>query len=226
MTPTTPSQPYVIAFDGISGSGKSSTAKGVARTLGIAHLDTGAMYRMVTFAVQQAGKDPKDAAAAESAARSLRFGWGEDGALQIDGGPFPEAIRTAKVSGSVSDIAAHKAVRDVLAAEQRRLGTERSCVAEGRDMATVVFPDARFKFFLTASPEVRAKRRQREWEALGIASDFSEILKNLEERDRKDSSREHSPLKQDKNAQLVDTSNCTLDQQIAMICALVQRDIP
>jgi cytidylate kinase len=181
---------------------------------------------MVTYTVQKAGADPKNASACESAARSLKFSWSQDGLLQVNGGPFPEAIRTAKVSGSVSDIAVHKVVRDLLTAEQRRLGAEKSCVAEGRDMATVVFPDAHFKFYLTASPEVRAQRRQREWEALGIASDFAEILKNLEERDRKDSTREHSPLKQDKNAQLVDTSHFTLDQQIAMISALVQRDIP
>jgi cytidylate kinase len=114
----------------------------------------------------------------------------------------------------------------LLTAEQRRLWAEKYSVAEGPEKATGVFPDAHFKFYLTASPEVRAQRRQREWEALGIASDFAEILKNLEERDRKDSTREHSPLKQDKNAQLVDTSHFTLDQQIAMISALVQRDIP
>lgn len=216
---------FVVALDGISGSGKSSTARQVARELGILHLDTGAMYRSVTWAALQAGLKPTQSAEVAAVARRLSFGFDSHDHLIVDGHvPGPE-IRSAEVSSQVSDYCQIPEVRKVLVDAQRHLGTLRSCVVEGRDIGTVVFPHARFKFYMTARPEVRAKRRHGEMLAMGLTSDFNEILKNLQERDGKDSGRAISPLAKAADAVEIDTSDMTFDQQVATIADLVRQTV-
>jgi len=214
---------YVVALDGISGSGKSSTARQVARELGILHLDTGAMYRSVTWAAIQAGLKPDQADAVTQVAKAQDFGFDAHNHLIVNGHvPGPE-IRSAEVSAGVSDYCQIPGVRQALVAAQRYLGTLKSCVVEGRDIGTVVFPQARFKFFMTARPEVRAKRRHGEMLAMGLSADFQEILKNLSERDEKDQGRALSPLIKAADAVEIDTSDLTFDEQVAKIASLVRQ---
>jgi CMP/dCMP kinase len=216
---------FVVAIDGISGSGKSSTARQVAKELGILHLDTGAMYRSVTWAAIQAGLKPEQASEVAQVAQGLAFSFDGHDHLIVNGHvPGPE-IRSAQVSAAVSDYCQIPAVREALVAAQRHLGTLRSCVIEGRDIGTVVFPKARFKFFMTARPEVRAKRRHGEMLAMGLTSDVNEILKNLQERDGKDSGRKLSPLVKAEDAVEIDTSDLTFDQQVATIADLVRQSV-
>jgi CMP/dCMP kinase len=217
------SDTYVVALDGISGSGKSSTARQVARELGILHLDTGAMYRSVTWEALKADLRPEQAEAVAEVAKSLHFSFDNHDHLIVNGhAPGPE-IRSAEVSSMVSDFCQIPEVRRALVAAQRYLGTLRSCVVEGRDIGTVVFPKARFKFFMTARPEVRAKRRHGEMLAMGLNSDLADILRNLQERDGKDTSREESPLIKADDAIEIDTSDLTFDQQVAKIAHLVRQ---
>lgn len=212
----------VIAIDGVSGSGKSSTAKLLAKELGFSHLDTGAMYRMLTYTALQKGLKTDQHEALGKVAESLEFSFGEKGEMRVNGEPLPSAIRGGEVSAHVSEYCKPLEVRRVLAKQQRILGLSRPCVAEGRDMTTVVFPDARWKFFMTARPEVRARRRVLELETLGHPADFEEILGNLQDRDRKDSTREHSPLRRAGDAMEIDTSDFTLERQISIIADLVR----
>jgi len=214
---------HVVAIDGISGSGKSSTARLLAQSLGFRHLDTGAMYRMLTHVALQKGYHPEDHKELGRIAQSLDFSFDENGSLLAEGKPLPLAIRSAEVSGAVSEYCKSPEVRDVLVAQQRKLGLQGPCVMEGRDIATVVFPDARWKFFMTARPEVRAERRTRELVASGLPANREEILKNLRERDAKDSSRSLSPLKRAADAVELDTSDLTLEGQVAILSDLVRK---
>jgi cytidylate kinase len=145
------------------------------------------------------------------------------GRLTVDGRDLSREIRTAPVNAAVSDYARIPAVREALVPVQRRIGMRQSAVVEGRDMATVVFPDARFKFFLSASPEVRAKRRVLELQTLGHAADYGEVLKNLSERDEKDSGRAHSPLSKAPDAEEIDTSGLTFEGQVSIIVDRIRK---
>ena len=208
---------YVVAIDGVSGSGKSSTARTVAKELAILHLDTGAMYRAVTFLALEKGLKPTQIAEIRAMVNDLDWHAETSGKLTVDGRDLSHEIRTAAVDASVSDYARIPEVRHSLVPVQRRIGMRQSAVVEGRDMATVVFPDARFKFFLSASPEVRAQRRVRELQGLGLPGNYDEVLKNLSERDSKDSGRAHSPLVKAENAEEIDTSDLTFASQVALI---------
>jgi len=223
--PSVHSGHYIVAIDGVSGSGKSSTAKTVARELGILHLDTGAMYRAVTYLAQQRGLSAAQVPEIVALAVSLQLDVDANGVLRVDGKDLSGEIRSAAVSASVSDFAKIPGVRHALVESQRRIGHRQSAVVEGRDMATVVFPEARFKFFMGASPEVRAARRVRELQALGHAADFGEVLKNLSERDAKDSGRAHSPLAKAADAIEIDTSNLTFPEQVAIIVSHVRGNL-
>jgi cytidylate kinase len=208
---------FVVAIDGVSGSGKSSTAKTVAKELGILHLDTGSMYRAVTFLALEKGIKPSQIAEIRAMVNDLEWHADAQGRLTVDGRDLSQEIRTSAVNAAVSDFARIPEVRHSLVPVQRRIGMRQSAVVEGRDMATVVFPDARFKFFLSASPEVRAERRVRELQGLGLLGDYDEVLKNLAERDRKDSGRAHSPLVKADDAEEIDTSGLTFAGQVALI---------
>jgi cytidylate kinase len=208
---------YIVAIDGVSGSGKSSTARTIAQRLGILHLDTGAMYRAVTFLCLERGLDPSRVAEIRDLVNALDWRVDAAGRLTVDGRDLSREIRTSPVNAAVSDYARIPAVREALVPVQRRIGLRQSAVVEGRDMATVVFPDARFKFFLSASPEVRAKRRVLELQTLGHPADYGEVLKNLSERDEKDSGRAHSPLSKAPDAEEIDTSGLTFEGQVSII---------
>jgi len=142
--------------------------------------------------------------------------------MQVNGQPLSPDMRCAPVSANVSEYCKPREVREVLALQQRALGLLRPCVAEGRDMATVVFPDAKWKFYMTARPEVRAERRVRELQAAGHSAEYAEILRNLRERDDSDSTRKLSPLRIADGAVEIDTSDLTLEGQISIIADLVR----
>ena len=163
----------VVTIDGISGSGKSSTAKLLAKALGFFHLDSGAMYRMLTLVSIKQGLKPDQYSDLKQVADSLEFSFAETGELLANGQSLPKEIRSPEISSHVSEYCKAKDVRAALAKQQRKLGISRPCVAEGRDMGTVVFPDAQWKFYMTARPEVRAKRRAKELEAAGMPADYN-----------------------------------------------------
>lgn len=223
---TRPIGHYIVAIDGVSGSGKSSTARTVAKELGILHLDTGAMYRAVTFLALERGIRPDDIPGLIELTSGLVWKADAKGKLTISDRDLSGEIRQATVSASVSDYARIPEVRQALVPVQRRIGMRQSAVVEGRDMATVVFPDARFKFFMSASPEVRAKRRVMELQSMSLPADYKQVLSNLSERDAKDSGREHSPLARATDAIDIDTSGLTFDGQVAIIVSHVLKNLP
>jgi cytidylate kinase len=212
----------VIAIDGPAGSGKSSTAKRVAESLGFLYLDTGAMYRAITLkCVRQAIPYQDHGKIAELLKDTdISFtGTPETMRVWMDGEDVSVAIRSDEVTKNVSDYCAVPIVRTVLVDLQRKIGIRQSVVCEGRDIGTVVFPKAQLKFYMVASEEERAKRRQKDFAAMGIHKSVSELVAEIRERDRKDSSRENSPLCKAKDAEEIDTTNMTLDQGVRHIVA-------
>jgi len=216
-------QKIIIALDGHSSCGKSTFAKLIAAKLGYSYIDTGAMYRAVTLAAMEAGLFKKtDAPAVDRIEEvlghvQLKLKHNPDRQrteIFLNGRMVEDLIRSMEVSGHVSYIAAISAVRRKMVEYQRMLGDEKGVVMDGRDIGTVVFPDAAIKIFLTASLEVRAGRRYRELIEKGMAADFDEVQKNLEKRDQIDSNRADSPLKQADDAILLDNSEMTLEQQM------------
>jgi cytidylate kinase len=210
----------VIALDGPSGTGKSTVARGLARRLGFRYLDTGAMYRAITWAVLREGVDPEDAdAVAELAARTqVTVTTDPDGQhVTVDGQPVDRKIRSQAVTTAVSPVSAVPAVRALLVAAQRELIGPGAVVVEGRDIGTVVAPDAPLKIFLTASTDARATRRslQDGTDQLGTAAD-------LDRRDTYDSSRAHSPLRAAADAVHVDTTTMGIDEVIQHLVDLAE----
>jgi len=204
----------IIAIDGPAGSGKSTAAKNIAQKLGFTYLDTGAMYRAITFIALRNGIAENISAVIEMARRinlKLRF---ENGVTRVfvDNEEVTEQIRSSEVNGKVSDISKIPEVRAELVKIQKRLGEEGNIVAEGRDVTTVVFPNADLKIFLTALIEIRAKRRLREYQDKNISITLEEVKANLEKRDRIDSGREISPLKKADDAIEFDNSAFTPEQ--------------
>lgn len=209
-------QPVVVAIDGPAGAGKSTIAKALARDLGIAYLDTGAMYRGVTFAVLRKGLAATDVDAVGRIARTVLFVQTTD-TLHVDNVDATAAIRTPEVDAAVSHIAANSVVRDEMRLRQRRwIADHNGGVVEGRDIGSVVFPDATLKVYLVATPLVRAERRVAQH-----GGDVAEIARAIAERDERDSTRADSPLRQTPDAVVVDTSNRSVDQIVAEIRALL-----
>ena len=205
----------VIAIDGPAGVGKSSVSRRLAEALGWTYLDTGAMYRALTLAWLEAGGSEELLADADwIAGRNLDMA--EDRVL-LDGRDVSEAIREARVNAQVSLVAAAPKVRANLTAMQRRIGDRRPCVLDGRDIGTVVFPDAFFKVFLTASDEVRARRRWLQEGGEQGQHDLAEILADLRRRDQIDSSRALAPLRQAPDALAVDTDDLDEDGVLALL---------
>ncbi|MGA1743614.1 MAG: (d)CMP kinase, partial [Ilumatobacteraceae bacterium] len=183
--------PLVIAIDGPAGAGKSTIAKALARSMGIGYLDTGAMYRGVTFEVLRRGLEATDVEAVARVAREVVLEQGMD-SLRVNGEDATEAIRTPAVDAAVSHVAANSAVREELRERQRKwIAGHGGGVVEGRDIGSVVFPDATLKVYLVASPLVRARRRVAQH-----GGDVEEIARAITERDQRDSSRDDSPLRQ------------------------------
>ena len=210
----------IIAIDGPAGSGKSSTAKAVAARLGVVFLDTGAMYRAVTLKALRLNIPFGDDAALEKVVgtTAIEFeGSPPDVRVIMDGEDVSTAIRTDEVTKNVSDYCARDVVRESLVGQQRKIAQGRSVVCEGRDIGTVVFPDADVKIFMSASVEERARRRRRDFEAMGVSKSIEELIRDIEARDRKDSTRANSPLTKAVDAVDMDTTGMTLEDQIAFI---------
>jgi len=207
----------VIAIDGPAGSGKSTVARAVAERLGLEYLDTGAMYRAVAFAVLRAGGDPADAAFAASVARTIALEVGADG-VTVDGADATVEIRGPAVTRAVSAVAANPDVRAELVARQRDWAARRGGgVLEGRDIGTVVFPDAELKVFLTAEPDERALRRARE----AVDLDYETVAADLTRRDRIDSTRRADPLAAADDAVKIDTTGFTVSEVVAAVTELL-----
>ena len=206
----------ILAVDGPTASGKGTIAKALARDLGIAYLDTGAMYRGVTFAVLRKGLAATDVEAVGRVAQSVDFIQTTD-TLHVDNVDATAAIRTPEVDAAVSHIAANSIVRDEMRLRQRQwIADHNGGVVEGRDIGSVVFPDATLKVYLVATPLVRAERRVAQH-----GGDVAEIARAIAERDERDSTRADSPLRQTPDAVVVDTSNRSVDQIVADIRVLL-----
>ena len=221
----------IVAIDGPAGSGKSTIAKELARKLGLHKLDTGAMYRAVTFAALEGGIDIADEQAVTELAQQIdiRFtsGTGEDTKLTIDGTDASKQIRTPEVDRSVSRVSAYPGVREAMLIHQRRAANDHDIVAEGRDIGTVVFPKADVKVFLTADARERARRRvlqRHTGESIDnteLEAEIQTTFEDIERRDRLDSSREVAPLVAAPDAVRIDSTSHTIDEVVQMISDLV-----
>jgi CMP/dCMP kinase len=212
----------VVAIDGPAGSGKSTVARGVADALRLLVLDTGAMYRAATLAALDADADLADADAVTAAARQADIAVSEDGSgtVQLDGRDVTDEIRGPAVTAAVSLVSAHPGVREVMVARQRAwVDRHDGGVVEGRDIGTVVFPDATIKVFLTASDEERARRRHRDEAAAARRPDVDEVREALVRRDALDSGRAMSPLRPADDALVIDTTGRTVDDVVREIVA-------
>ena len=220
----------IIAIDGYSSCGKSSFAKAIAARLGYLFIDSGAMYRAVTlFARQQGLIENGRVKERELAARlneiDLSFRYNPEtrkSDIWLNGADVEKQIRSMEVSRDVSAVSAVGAVRDFLVARQQQMGRDKGVVMDGRDIGTVVFPDAELKLFMTAAPKVRAERRYKELQAQGAAVRFEDILNNIEERDRLDTERAVGPLRQAEDAVLLDNSDMTIPEQMEWVMKLIE----
>lgn len=216
---------YTIAIDGPSGAGKSSLARRLARMFQFIYVDTGAIYRTVGLAAYRAGIDRRDEAAVAALLSKIQItmGYNEAGEqrMYLDGEDVSADIRLPEISICASDVAALPAVRAYLLEMQRKMARENHVIMDGRDIGTVVLPEAELKIFLTASAEARARRRLLELESKGLASAFDEVLKDIQYRDAQDSSRATAPLKAAEDAVLVDTSELDFEQSLALLAELV-----
>lgn len=215
----------MIAIDGPSGSGKSTTALGVAKSLGLEVLDTGAMYRAVTLAVIEADVDPADAADVARIAAAVEIE--TTGAVTtLNGRDVSLQIRGPDVTAAVSTVAAHPDVRSVLVEWQRRWVRQRGGgVVEGRDIGTVVFPDATVKVYLTASESERAERRRRDEEAASRPADAARVRESIARRDRLDSSRAAAPLRTASDAVLIDTTRLSVEEVVREIVRRYEHEV-
>jgi CMP/dCMP kinase len=217
----------IVAIDGPSGVGKSTTSRLVARDLAIPHIDTGAMYRAIGLAAIREGISTRDADALASLASTvaIEFVPGERARVLLGGEDITGLIRTPEISMAASDVSAVPAVRRSLVELQQRLGRRDGGVLEGRDIGTKVFPETPHKFFLTARPEVRAQRRFSELVAKGVESDYETVLAESRARDEQDSSRADSPLMFDESYTVIDTSDLTVEEVVGRIVASVRNRI-
>ena len=221
---------YSIAIDGPAGAGKSTIAKALAKELGYHYVDTGAIYRTVAYFLDLLGISPKDADGVERYIDELTIGieYDEEGKqhMIMNGMDVTDDIRTQDISQKASLASAHAVVRDMLLDMQRDLAKKHNVIMDGRDIGTVVLPRATVKIFLTAAPEIRAKRRFDELTAKGTETTFEKVLEEVKLRDHQDTTRAIAPLKQAKDAHLVDTSELDIDGVVAAIRSIVAEKIP
>lgn len=218
-----------IAIDGPAGAGKSTLARQLARALGFLYVDTGAIYRTVALAVLRAGIATEDVGKVSQLLGTLdiRMDYGPDGEQRmfLSGEDVSKAIREHQVSGLASKVSAIPAVRDFLLDFQRRQAREHSVVMDGRDIGTVVLPEADVKIFLTAAPEARAKRRVLELHQRGQQAEFDTILRDIIQRDKQDEQRPIAPLRRAEDAALLDTTQLNLEQSLEALLQLVKEKI-
>ena len=216
----------IIAIDGPAASGKSTTAIGVAKCLGITYLDTGAMYRAVTFGLIENDIKFEDSSELDNYLKQIKLKLSETKSgviLNLDGRNISNEIRSSKVTENVSEVSALKSVRDSMILIQRKMAKKNDCILEGRDIGTVVSPDADFKFFLIADEKVRAKRRQNDLKKMGEQKSIDNVTRDIIKRDYKDSTRKHSPLIKSENAIIIDTSNLGINKVIDKIVNIVNK---
>jgi CMP/dCMP kinase len=226
MTTAPHTVPFVVAIDGPAGSGKTTTARDLARALGFVYVDTGAMYRAVALHVLRSGARVDDAEAVCGLLPGIDIRLEINGHMQrtlLGGEDVEDAIRTQDIARAASDVSAIPCVREAMVDMQRRaVSATTGAVLEGRDIGTVVFPDAPCKIFLVADAATRARRRMLQLAERGVAGDHVVILREIEERDRNDATRAHSPLRKAADAIEVETTNTSIDEQVAMILTLVR----
>jgi len=209
---------FIVAIDGPAGSGKSTLAKRLADKIGGVMIDTGAMYRAVTAKTLDLNLDPADEKAVGKVAESITMEFEKKGRTQkvmVDGVDFTERVRDNDVNENVSAVAVYPAVRQRMVALQRRMGEKGRIVMEGRDIGSNVFPDARFKFFLVADEQVRAKRRMLEMRKAGIDASLEQVTGNIRARDKTDSQRKDAPLVKPSGAIEIDTGHLNIDEVLA-----------
>lgn len=218
----------IVAIDGPAGAGKSSVAKTAAKRLGFHYLDTGAMYRACAYRALSTGValDDAPALAAIASSEPIEFRYREGEVLPsivtIGGLDVTHEIRTPEVDGAVSAVAAMPAVRAAMVVQQREIAAHDNCVVEGRDIGTTVFPDAELKVFITADPEVRARRRAEQNVGRNMGADFEQVYRAILARDEADSTREVAPLTQATDAEVIDTTSMGFEQVVARVVALVE----
>ena len=220
---------YAVAIDGPSGAGKSSVAKAAAKRLGAVYVDTGAIYRTIGLAAKRAGILPEDAQrlAGLLPRLSIELTYDAQGAqrMLLNGEDVSDDIRTPEISRSASAVSAVPAVRAFLLEMQREAARTRCVLMDGRDIGTVVLPQAEVKIFLTASPEARAKRRFKELREKGDGSSYETVLAELQQRDAQDMNRAIAPLRQAEDAVLVDTSELDFDGSVDAVCAVIREKL-
>ena len=216
-----------VAIDGPSGAGKSTLARSIAARLGYLYVDTGAIYRTIGYHALQNGIDPRDEAAVAAALPDLQveLAYGEDGLqhMRLNGEDVTREIRLPEVSMYASAVSAHPSVRSFLLEMQRELARTNNVIMDGRDIGTVVLPDAAVKVFLTASPEARAQRRMLELEQRGTPEPFEKVLKDIQDRDWNDSHRAAAPLRQAEDAVLLDTTELDFRESEAALLEIIRR---
>lgn len=217
---------YSVAVDGPSGAGKSTLSKVAAAKLGILYVDTGAIYRSIGYCMYENGIDPKDAVNVIAAlpAIHVEMEYGEDGLqrMYLNGKDVTDVIRLPEMSMYASAVSAIPEVREFLLDMQRNIAKQQSVIMDGRDIGTVVLPDAKVKIYLTAAAEVRALRRMKELEERGTPSPFEDVLRDIEARDYADSHRETAPLRQAEDAVLLDTSDLDFDESCDALLAIIK----
>ena len=222
-------QVYSVAIDGPAGAGKSTIARRAAAELGFIYMDTGAIYRTVAYGVLRAGLDPSDADAVARYLTTVRVlpTWDGQGNqhMLLNGEDVTALIRSPQVSQNASVVAAIAQVRALLLETQRSVAREYSVIMDGRDIGTVVLPNADVKIFLTASAEVRARRRWLELQQKNSSHTYEQVLADMKERDLRDSQRESCPLRQAEDALLLDTSDITLEESIRQVVILVREAV-
>ena len=217
----------VIAIDGPAGSGKSTTAKFVAEKLGFIHINTGAMYRGISLKCIQGDINMENSSQLNHLLTNTEFKFAKEGGspLVMDGVDISAEITSAQVTDFVSYVSTISAVREKLVQYQRNMAEGIDVVLEGRDIGTVVFPNAEYKFFLVADIHERAKRRKKEMDAKGEVVSLEELTSEMEKRDRKDSTRQHSPLKKAEDAVEIDTTGISIEEQVNRIVEIVNKTI-
>ena len=218
-----------VAIDGPGGAGKSTVARALAAKYGFAYVDTGAMYRTIGLAVQRAGFTPGDVPEVLGLLKVLDMGLEYDGEgtqrMLLDGEDVSRQIRMPEISGLASAVSAIPEVRSYLLETQRNLARTRSVIMDGRDIGTVVLPQANVKVFLTALPEVRARRRWKELQEKGTPQPFEDVQREMNERDERDSNRAVAPLKPAEDSVLVDSTELSFEQVVAVLSALIDKKL-
>ena len=220
---------YAVAVDGPSGAGKSTLAKAAAERLGILYVDTGAIYRTIGLYVQRRGIDPKDTSAVLAALPDIHIAMAHDGdglqRMLLNGEDVSADIRLPEISMYASAVSAIQGVRDFLMEMQRSLAREHSVIMDGRDIGTVVLPDADVKIFLYADVEVRAKRRELELQQRGTPKPYAEVLREMEERDYNDTHRAAAPLRAADDAIMVDTSSMDFNASLELLLDVIRGSV-